>query len=67
MGCPNCSTRRLVETVEDHEDELIRLARVERNQGIAIMVLLVVGVLVVGRLHTKGILSVTDLLGSADG
>jgi Kef-type K+ transport system membrane component KefB len=62
MACDDCARRQLAENVDGLEYDVDELKRVKRNQGIALVVVVVAGLLVLSRLNAKGVLTWAELL-----
>lgn len=64
MACDDCARR----DAEELLDNLDQVERVQRNQGIALLIVMVVGLGILLRLNAKGILTFAELLeGPASG
>lgn len=62
MACDDCSRRELAENLDGLQEDIDELISVKRNQGIAIVILLAAGLLVLARLNAKGILTYRELI-----
>lgn len=68
MACEDCRRREVEDNVDGLEQDVERLERVNRNQGILLVAILCAFAVLVIRLADKGVLSYRELLdGVADG
>jgi hypothetical protein len=58
MACDDCARR----DAEEFLDNLDHVERVQRNQGIALLIVMVVGAGILVRLNAKGVLTFAELL-----
>lgn len=67
MACEDCNRRELAGNIDGLDQDVAQLERVNRNQGVLLLVLAVSFLFLVARLNAKGVLSYRELLDGIDG